>query len=189
VYLKDDLTQSVQSYSQMYVRLDILPGFIVQTIFLIICKFYYEGLVDAIEICHMARWEQKYITYLNGYFVLRTVAQATGIVLVNIYAETDKISFFSQVNIWILISDSVIMNVYLVLSLKIYLKRLNHIVSIEEKELRKLKMEYFLMIITSFTRVVIDILFSTALPLAIESNSASNCIGPFSTHVINSIFY
>jgi hypothetical protein len=118
----------------------------------------------------MARWEQRYITYLNGYFVLRVVMQATGIVLVNIYAETDEISFFSQVNLWILISDSVITNGYLAVLLKIYLKRLNHIISIGEKELRKLKMEYFLMIITSLTRVVIDILFLTALPVVIGSN-------------------
>lgn len=43
-------------YSQNYVRFDILPGFIVQTIFLTICRYYYKGLVDAIEISHLSRW-------------------------------------------------------------------------------------------------------------------------------------
>jgi hypothetical protein len=108
---------------------------------------------------------------------------------VNIYATTDRIELFSQINIWILILDSVIMNVYLGLSLKIYLKRFNHISSMKEKEIRKLKIEYFFMIVSSFMRVVIDILFLTALPLFIKEHSRDECIAPFSSHVFQSIFY
>ena len=121
--------------------------------------------------------------------MVRFVSQAAGITLVNIYAESEDISMFSQVNVWILISDSVIMNAYLGLSLKIYLKRLNHIVSIQEEELRKLKIEYSFMIISSLIRVVIDILFLTALPLLVKEHSSSACVGPFSSHIIQSVFY
>lgn len=46
----------MDKFSQNYVRFDILPGFIVQTIFLTICRYYYKGLVDAIEISHLSRW-------------------------------------------------------------------------------------------------------------------------------------
>lgn len=48
--------KEIAKYSQNYVRFDILPGFIVQTIFLTICRYYYKGLVDAIEISHLSRW-------------------------------------------------------------------------------------------------------------------------------------
>lgn len=46
----------ISKYSQNYVRFDILPGFTIQTIFLTICRYYYKGLVDAIEISHLSRW-------------------------------------------------------------------------------------------------------------------------------------
>jgi hypothetical protein len=46
-YLKDE-PREVKYYSTNYVRFDILPGFIVQSIFLTICRFYYKGLMAAI---------------------------------------------------------------------------------------------------------------------------------------------
>lgn len=44
------------------------------------------------------------------------------------------------------------------------------------------------MIISSFFRVAIDILFLTALPIIIEPSSNA-CMGPFQSHLIQSIFY
>jgi hypothetical protein len=83
--------------------------------------------MGAIEISHLSKWERDYITYLNVYYVVRIVVQFMGIALVNIFVEKDSISTFSQVNLWILVVDSIIMNIYLIVSLRIYLKGIKHI--------------------------------------------------------------
>jgi hypothetical protein len=49
-YLYPYSDQSVDAYSRNYVRFDIIPGFIVQTIFLQICRFYYRGLVGLVDV-------------------------------------------------------------------------------------------------------------------------------------------
>jgi len=48
--------QSADSYSRQYVRFDILPGFLVQTVFLQICRFYYQGLANSIEMSRLSKW-------------------------------------------------------------------------------------------------------------------------------------
>jgi hypothetical protein len=80
--------------------------------------------MNAVEISRLSKWQRNYISYLNCYSVIRVIAQTAGLILVNIYALTDKIALYSQINVWILILDSVITNVYLALSLKIYLHAL-----------------------------------------------------------------
>ena len=79
---------SVDSFSRNFVRLDFLPDFILQTIYITICRFYYLGLVNAIEISHLRRWEQNYIHYLDFCYVLRIVA---GIILSNVFAQCNEI--------------------------------------------------------------------------------------------------
>lgn len=83
--------------------------------------------MGAIKVSHLSKWERDYITYLNVYYVVRIVAQFIGIALVNIFVEKESISTFSQVNLWILVVDSIIMNIYLIVSLRIYLKGIKHI--------------------------------------------------------------
>lgn len=178
---------SVDSFSRNFVRLDFLPGFIVQTIYITICRFYYLGLMNAIEISHLAKWEQNYIHYLNFYYILRIMAQGTGIILINIYAESNEIGKISKINAWILIIDAVIMQVYLFISLKIFVKAIGFIPAMKSKEIKTLKTEYYLMIFSSFLRVIIDIIF-LGLPW-ITSSANEACIGDFSTHVFHSIFY
>jgi hypothetical protein len=95
--------------------------------------------MGAIEVWHLLKWEQSYVGYLDFYYIFRILVQAIGILLVNIFAETDQISLFSQINLWILILDSVIMNIYLILSLKIYLRAITHINFIQKKEVKTLK--------------------------------------------------
>jgi hypothetical protein len=80
--------------------------------------------MNAVEISRLSKWQRSYIGHLNCYLIIRVIAQAGGLILVNIYALTDKISLYAQINVWILIMDSVITNVFLALSLKIYLHAL-----------------------------------------------------------------
>ena len=94
-YLMGHPNESIDPYSRNYVRFNVLPGFLVQTIFLTICRYYYKGFTGAINIRHLSKWERNYISYLNVYYYLRIAAQTVGVTFVNIYAETDSISFFS----------------------------------------------------------------------------------------------
>ena len=178
---------SVDSFSRNFVRLDFLPGFIVQTIYITICRFYYLGLMNAIEISHLARWEQNYIHYLNFYYILRIVAQGTGIILINIYAQGNEIGKVAKINAWILIIDAVIMQAFLLFSLKIFVKAVGFIPAMKSREKRTLKTEYYLMIFSSFLRVIIDLVF-LGLPW-ITSSASEACLGDFSTHAFHSIFY
>lgn len=123
---------------------------------------------------------------MDYYLIVRLALQSIGIALVNIYANSDKISFFSQINIWILMFDSVITNIFLALSLKIYLKAIKLIYTIDQQDLVTLKIEYTLMIVTSFMRIVIDIPF-LIMPMFIKSNNP--CIGDFNSHIMQTIFY
>lgn len=163
-YLFNNPTESMVPFSRNYARYNVLPGFLVQTIFLTICRYYYIGFTGAIKVHHLCRWERNYINYLNVYYYVRIGAQTIGVILVNIYAQTDHVSFFFQISVWILITDSVIMNIYLILSLKIYLKAIRFIPAMSEKEIQTLKVEYGLMIATSLMRVIIDLIF-LAIPL------------------------
>lgn len=156
----------------MYVRLDILPGFFVQTVFLQVCRFYYRGLTNSIELSRLFRWEQKYIHYLNGYFILRILDQSVGIILVNIFANTSDIAFYSTLNVWILICDSLIVNIFLALSMKIYLRRFAEVGRLQISDLIQLRKEYRVMIGTSVMRVIIDLVF-LGLPIV-----KGKCIGP-----------
>ena len=70
----------------MYVRIDIIPGFIVQTIFLFICRLFFKGLTNSISVSKMEGWEMKVIFGLRVYCVLRWLVQGTCIILINILA-------------------------------------------------------------------------------------------------------
>lgn len=65
----------------------------------------------------------------------------------------------SKINAWILIIDAVIMQVYLFISLKIFIKAIGFIPAMKSKEIKTLKTEYYLMIFSSSLRVIIDIIF------------------------------
>lgn len=156
----------------MFVRVNVLPGFLVQTIFLQVCRFYYRGLTNSLELSKLSRWEQKYIHYLNGYFILRIFNQTVGVILVNIFADTSEISLYSTINVWILICDSLIINIFLALSMKIYLRRFAEVGRLQISDLIQLRKEYRVMIGTSVMRVIIDLVF-LGLPIV-----KGKCIGP-----------
>lgn len=59
VYLSNihqNYTINMEQYSRFYVRMDIIPGFTVQTIFLFICRLFFKGLTNTIPISTMALW-------------------------------------------------------------------------------------------------------------------------------------
>jgi hypothetical protein len=76
----------MDSYSRFYVRLDIIPGFIVQTIFLFICRLFFKGLINTIPISTMAPWEHRLMKTISPYCYFRLLAEGVCILLLNIFA-------------------------------------------------------------------------------------------------------
>jgi len=81
----------IDSFSRSFTRIDIVPAFVIQTLFLEICKLYYRGLTNTIEVSRLANWEIKFIKFLKGYCVVRVINQSIGVLLVNILNQDDDI--------------------------------------------------------------------------------------------------
>ena len=47
---------NMESYSRIYARIDVIPAFVITTIFLSICKIFFNGLVSSIRISLMMTW-------------------------------------------------------------------------------------------------------------------------------------
>jgi hypothetical protein len=120
----------------------------------------------------MQKWEVKFMRLLTVYRAVRLFIQPMGIFLVILLGNTDMIETLLEINIWVLISDSIISNVFLVTSLRIFVVKFRQLVQLSEKDLRKLKIEYVVMMMTSVMRFVID---SIIFLLKIVDNE---CIGP-----------
>jgi hypothetical protein len=59
----------------------------------------------------------------------------------------------------VLLSDCVISNVLLIISLKIFVRRFRQAARLEDNDLKVLKREYVMMIAISLIRVVLDLYF------------------------------
>jgi predicted metallopeptidase len=54
--IQGNCSYDMDSYSRIYVRIDAVPAFLIQTIFLSICKIFFKGLTGSIPISLMAKW-------------------------------------------------------------------------------------------------------------------------------------
>ena len=54
--INGDYNIEMNNYSKNFSRIDVLPAFLIQTIFLSICKIFFKGLYSSIPISLMARW-------------------------------------------------------------------------------------------------------------------------------------
>jgi len=87
----------------------------------------------------------------------------------------------------VLVFDCTVINVLLLISLKIYILRFRESGRIEESDLRELKQEYGIMIMTSLLRIIIDVAF-LIMPILPE-DSQGRCIGLVDGHLVRTIFY
>lgn len=90
---------------------------------------------------------------------MRVFTQSAGVLLVNIFTESQLLPLFLKINVLILIGDCCIINVMLLVSLRIYMVRFRQTGRIYESDLAQLRQEYSIMIMTSLLRIVIDVLF------------------------------
>jgi hypothetical protein len=81
------------------------------------------------------------------------------VVLLNICAERENVTTFLELVLFVLLSDCVISNVLLIISLKIFVRRFRQAARLEDNDLKVLKREYVMMIAISLIRVVLDLYF------------------------------
>jgi hypothetical protein len=98
------------------------------------------------------------------------------IVLLNIFAQTDKIELFLNINIYLLVFDCFACNFILIVSRNIFIRRFEEAHTLEQDDLRVLKKEYTIMIITSLYRIVLAVFF-IILPMRNVFAFGEGCLG------------
>ena len=137
--VQEDYSVDMGGYSRMYARIDVVPAFIIPTIFLSICKIFFRGLLSSIPIKLMAKWEIKFMSVLRVYYIARIIVIGICALLLNIFVETEDATFYLTLTVNVLIADCGFGNVILVISLRIFMVRFTETNRFEEKDLKRLK--------------------------------------------------
>lgn len=127
-----------------------------------------SNLVSTCDIRQFPPYSLKFVSALKGYFLVRLGIRLTIVVLIAVCSD-EETELYSTIEFVSLIVDSAVINIFLLISLRIFMGRLN------SPHLASLRREFSIMVSCSICRIIIDSLYLILNPHS-DSSGESWCV-------------
>lgn len=141
-----------------------------------------RNLVSTCDIREFPPYSIKFVLALKIYFLLRLAIRLVIVILIAACSDQDT-ELYSTIEFLSLIVDSAVINVFLLVSLKVFLGRLN------DPHLASLRQEFRIMVCCSLCRIVIDSLYLILSPHHDSSKGVTWCVSEANYKVGYTILY